>query len=109
MPYGLPWKWYWGRRGRRGRRPKPRIIDFRLTRIFFAPIDIDGRVIEGEPIHIMPDELEAMRLVYLLGYNQEEAAKKMGVSRGTLWRMLNSGRRKLVQAIVESRPILISP
>ncbi len=55
----------------------------------------------------MPDELEALRLVYLEGLTQEEAAKRMNVSRGTLWRMLNSGRRKVVQALVELRPIVI--
>ena len=61
----------------------------------------------NEPIYINPDELEALRLVYYLGLTQEEAAKKMGISRGTLWRALSSGRKKLVSALVERRPLIL--
>lgn len=57
----------------------------------------------------MPDELEALRLVYFEGLTQEEAARKMNISRGTLWRALDSGRRKLVKAIIEMRPIVLVP
>jgi len=74
----------------------------------FVPYNENGEPVEKEPIYIMPDELEALRLVYLEGLTQEEAAKKMNISRGTLWRALSSGRRKLVQALVEVRPIVIS-
>ncbi len=102
-----PWRWNWGRRGR-GRRPKPRIIDFRPPPIVFAPIDSNGRPLGGEPIQLMPDELEALRLVYFLGLNQEEAAKRMGISRGTLWRVLSSGRKKLITAIIEMRPLVVT-
>jgi len=49
-----------------------------------------------------------LRLVYLEGRTQEEAAKLMKISRGTLWRALDSGRRKLVQALVERRPIVLT-
>jgi len=56
----------------------------------------------------MPDELEALRLVYFMGMTQEEAAKAMGVSRGTLWRALSSGRRKVIQALIERRPLVIT-
>ena len=31
----------------------------------------------------------------------------MGVSRGTLWRALASGRRKVVQALIERRPLVM--
>ncbi len=55
------------------------------------------------------DELEAMKLVYLEGLSQEEAAARMGVSRGTLWRLLSSGRRKVTLALVELKPILVLP
>ncbi len=102
--------WRWGREGP-GRRPKPRFISFTLSsEITFIPYDRSGRPIPSEPICIMPDELEALRLVYFEKLTQEEAAKRMGISRGTLWRILESGRRKLIQALVELRPImLISP
>lgn len=58
-------------------------------------------------LEIYPDELEALRLVYLENFSQNEAASLMGVSRGTLWRLLDSGRRKLVQALIEVRPIVL--
>jgi len=33
----------------------------------------------------------------------------MGVSRGTVWRLLQEARRKVTQALVEGRPIRITP
>ena len=61
-----------------------------------------------EPVYLFPDELEALRLVYLKGKTQNEAARMMGVSRGTLWRILDNARRKVVMALVESRPLIIT-
>jgi len=104
---GPPWRWCW-RRGGLGRRPKPRTIWFIPRAVTFVPYDENGEPVEREPIYIMPDELEALRLVYLEGLTQEEAAKRMNISRGTLWRALSNGRKKLVQALVEVRPIVIS-
>ncbi|HIP56572.1 MAG TPA: DUF134 domain-containing protein [Ignisphaera aggregans] len=90
--------------------PKPRAIWFAFPHVTFIPIDSSGRpAAQGEGIELYPDELEALRLVYLEKLTQEEAAKRMGISRGTLWRLLDSGRRKLVQAMVELRPIVLVP
>ncbi|RLE37428.1 hypothetical protein DRJ17_06645 [Candidatus Woesearchaeota archaeon] len=105
--YGPPWRWRWGRRGR-GRPPKHRIISIEMRYVTFIPLDERGLPISNEPIYIMPDELEALRLVYLENLTQEEAARRMGVSRGTLWRTLSSGRKKITQALVEKRPIILS-
>ncbi len=104
---GPPWRWRWRFRGR-GRPPKDRLIRIDLRQVTFVPFDERGLPIYGEPIYLMPDELEALRLVYVEGLTQEEAARRMGVSRGTLWRALNNGRKKLVQAIVNKRPIVLS-
>ena len=81
---------------------------FMPPNITFVPHDEAGQPIEGEPITIMPDELEALRLVYLEGLTQKEASERMGISRGTLWRLLDSGRKKLVRALLEKRPIVLS-
>ncbi len=107
---GPPWRWRW-RRGGRGRPPKDRLIWFAPPgTIAFIPCDEGGTCVSTEePVYIMPDELEALRLVYLEGLSQEEAAKKMGVSRGTLWRALDSGRRKIVEALVKKKPIVLLP
>lgn len=52
-------------------------------------------------IALYPDELEALRLCDLEDLTQEEAGARMGVSRGTVQRLLASGRRKVVKAITE--------
>jgi len=46
------------------------------------------------------DEFEAMRLVDLDGLYQEKAAKKMGISRQTLGRVLESARSKVARALM---------
>jgi len=51
------------------------------------------------------DELEAMRLCDLDGKQQEEAADAMGVSRGTIQRLLESGRRKTLDALVSGKAL----
>jgi predicted DNA-binding protein (UPF0251 family) len=62
-----------------------------------------------EPVLIEMAELEAFRLVDLEGLSQEEAGWKMGVSRGTVWRLVQSARRKTAQALSEGRPLSIAP
>ncbi len=106
--HGQPWRWCW-RRGGPGRPPKPRIIGFTPGEVIFIPFDETGSPVEQEPVYLAPDEVEAIRLVYLEGLTQEEAAKRMGVSRGTLWRALASARRKLAEAIVKKKPIVLMP
>ncbi len=46
------------------------------------------------------DEFETMRLCDLEGLSQIEAGERMQVSRGTVQRLLESGRRKVVQALL---------
>ena len=60
-----------------------------------------------ETLHLGLDELEAMRLCDLQGLDQEPAGVRMGVSRGTVQRLLQSGRAKVVQALVDSRALVI--
>jgi len=62
----------------------------------------------SEAVTIGPDEVEALRLVDYLGLNQEEAAQSMGVSRGTVWRCVDSGRRKLITMVIEGRPLTVT-
>lgn len=54
------------------------------------------------------DELEAMRLCDSDGMQQEEAADTMGVSRGTIQRLLESGRRKTLDALVNGQALSFS-
>jgi len=98
----LGWR-YRHRRGRIGRLPKPITIEKAPTTDKFTPSPQGN----PEPIYIEPAELEAFRLVDLEGLSQEEAGEKMGVSRGTVWRLIQSVRKKTAQALSEGRTISI--
>ena len=58
-----------------------------------------------EIVELGLDELEAMRLCDLEGKQQEEAAEQMGVSRGTIQRLLQAGRKKLLTSITEGQAL----
>jgi len=58
-------------------------------------------------ITLYRDELEALRLCDFGGLTQEDAGRSMGVSRGTIHRLLMSGRKKTVEAIVSSKAIIL--
>ncbi len=108
MPGARGWVWRRGRKGP-GRPHAPRFIEwFPGGTVSFIPV-VDGLPRGGPPVVLEPDELEAYRLVYYLGLSQEEAAERMGVSRGTLWRLLSSARRKIAEALVETRPLVLMP
>jgi len=53
------------------------------------------------------DEFEAVRLKDLEGLEQEEAAKKMKISRSTFQRLVVSARKKIADAIVHGKAIKI--
>ncbi|MGD9963154.1 MAG: DUF134 domain-containing protein [Thermoplasmata archaeon] len=90
----------------RGRRRGRRWIDWVPPADMYYP-----RSAAGGPTglaRLSVEEMEALRLVDLLGLPHEEAAGMMGVSRKTLWRDLTSARRKLVEALINGWAIQIS-
>ncbi|XHH07651.1 MAG: DUF134 domain-containing protein [Candidatus Bathyarchaeia archaeon] len=89
--------------GRRGRLPKP------ITLRTIPPITVftPNPPRNPEPVMIDYAELEAHRLVDMEGLSQEEAGQKMNISRGTIWRLVQSARKKTAQALSEGRPIYI--
>jgi len=91
------------RRGGRGRFPiQPKIGRKPLAeRMTPEPSSI------REPIHIDLAEAEVLRLVDLEGLYQEQAGVSMGVSRGTIWRLLASAREKVTRSIFEGRPLMV--
>jgi len=93
------------RRGPKGRMPKPIRLAARSPIETFIP----HPQINPMPIYLEPAELEALRLVDLEGLSQEDAGLRMGVSRGTVWRLLQSARKKVAQALTEGRPLFIRP
>lgn len=87
---------------------KPRMIGIRGIINRFVPVVPGGISARKGAIVMNFDELEALRLVDYMGLTQDEASQKMGVSRGTVWRCLDSARKKLVAMIVEGRELVIS-
>lgn len=61
----------------------------------------------GESVILTVDEYETIRLMDHDGLNQEQAALQMGVARATVTCIYESARRKIAQALVESRGIVI--
>lgn len=63
----------------------------------FKPTGIS--LVNLKQITLFRDELEALKLCDHEGLFQEEAGKKMGVSRGTVQRILTSARQKTAEAL----------
>ncbi|MGQ4911952.1 MAG: DUF134 domain-containing protein [Candidatus Thorarchaeota archaeon] len=92
------------RKGNRGRFPvQPRISGTPMARRMIPePADLDKA-----PLRMDLAEMEALRLVDIEGLYQEQAGVAMGVSRGTVWRLLTSAREKIARSIMEGRMLII--
>ncbi|MCU4157301.1 DUF134 domain-containing protein [Carboxylicivirga sp. A043] len=60
-----------------------------------------------EPVILLYEEYEAMRLADYEGMNQEQAAEKMQVSRPTFTRIYDRARRNVAKAFVEGKALMI--
>lgn len=65
-------------------------------------------MVELEKVRLELSELEAMRLCDLEGLDQSAAGERMEVSRGTVQRLLQRGRAKVLEAITDNKALLIS-
>jgi uncharacterized protein len=61
---------------------------------------------EVERISLSLDELEALKLCDLDDLTQEEAGARMGVSRGTIQRILSIARKKVAMALATGKAIV---
>lgn len=99
-----------GRRRCRGRPKKQRFIQQIPPVSQFTPsIPPHLAFPKKPPVYISYDEFEALRLVDYEGLSQEEAGIRMNISRGTIWRLVQSARKKIITALLESRAISIVP
>ncbi len=87
------------------RRKKKRCIEFVPKIRVFCPV-LDEKI-KGEAVVLNIDELEAIRLKDLKKLTQEEAAYKMGISQPTFHRLLTSARKKIAEALIEGKNIVI--
>ena len=71
--------------------------------IIFKPAGIP--MSELEIIEMELDELEAVRLSDYENKSQIEAGEIMNVSRGTIQRLLTSGRKKILDGLLHSKAI----
>ncbi len=88
-----------------GRKRCRRRIGFLPQVEYFKPAGI--KLTDLEEVVIHHDELEALRLKDLMGEQQEEAAKRMGVSQPTFHRLLQSAHQKVADALVNGKAIRI--
>lgn len=77
---------------------RPEVVRFKPAGIPAAKLD---EIVLGE------DELEAIRLADFEGLYQEEAARRMNVSRPTFGRIIAQARRKMASMIVEGKSLRI--
>ena len=83
---------------------KHRCISFYPDAELFSPIP---KCMACGTISLYADELEALRLVDYQGLSQEEASGRMDISRGTVWRLLQSARKKIVAMVIEHKELRV--
>lgn len=87
------------------REPRCRHVERLPSVNYFKPRGIPAASLQE--IILKVEELEAVRLKDLLGWEQEECAARMQVSRPTFQRILIEGRAKIADALVNGKAILI--
>jgi len=97
------WMWRWRKRGR-GRPFSPLFLPFLPSFKEFIP----NPCLDSRPVELTFPEYNALVLIDFEGLTQEEAARRMGTSRGTVWRLVENARKKVSTALKESRPLVIS-
>lgn len=72
---------------------------------YYKPREVPLSVLEEVTLTV--DEFEAIRLADLEGLYQADAAEKMNISRQTLGRILESAHKKIADALVHGKALLI--
>jgi predicted DNA-binding protein (UPF0251 family)/predicted Fe-Mo cluster-binding NifX family protein len=87
------------------RPPKWRCLECRPGTRVFGPAGVPVRLVEK--VSLSFDALEALRLLHLERASQEEAGRKLGVSRSTVSRMAQQAHRTITEALVLGKAICI--
>ncbi|MCD6432559.1 MAG: DUF134 domain-containing protein [Sulfurimonas sp.] len=88
-----------------GRRRKSRNIDADFSEICFKPCGIERTSLER--VVIFEDEMEAIRLADLESMYQQECSDRMGISRTTFSRLVESARKKIADALLNKKAIRV--
>lgn len=78
---------------------QPRIVAFK---------PIDAPLCDLEEVRLTFDEVEALRLADYEGLYQEAAAQRMGVSRQTFGRIIETARKKVADGLVNGKMLVFS-
>ena len=84
---------------------KKRHCRFLENEIVYKPTSIPMKELQVN--NLEADEFEAIRICDYEGKSQIEASEIMGISRGTIQRLLNSGRKKIVDCFLNKKAIII--
>lgn len=90
----------------RGRPKIKRTIRFFPEITYFKPAGIPMRDLEEVVLSL--DEVEAIRLAELNDLDQEEAAKKMKISRVTFLRILHTAHKKIAESLIYGKALRIN-
>jgi uncharacterized protein len=77
-----------------------------VLKAVFKPASIPLGMLECTTLFL--DELECLHLCDGLGKTQAEAGECMGVSRGTVQRLLSEARRKVADVLIKQKALAIS-
>lgn len=87
-------------------RPKcPRNVSCSPETVYFKPRGVPVSVLDEVVLTV--DELESVRLADFEGMYQEQAAKKMHISRQTFGRILDAAHKKIADALISGKAIRI--
>ncbi len=85
------------------RKPRCRWIDGYPDHWEFSPKEVSDK----EPVVLSLDEFETIRLLDREGLTQEQCAERMGIARTTVTAIYESARRKVADALVDGKRLLI--
>ena len=84
---------------------KRRILDRAPQAAIYKPAGVPLNGLRR--VRLLQEELEALRLADLEGLTQEEAARRMGISRSTFQRVVAQARRQVALALAEGHALQI--
>ena len=88
-----------------GRKKIERNIEADHSGLCFKPCGVRRKELEG--VYLLEDEMEAIRLADYEGLYQQECADRMGISRPTFSRLIESARKKIADALLNTKALNI--
>ena len=82
-----------------------RNIDFDHSGVCFKPCGVRSQTLER--VFLLEDEMEALRLADYEGLYQQACADKMGISRTTFSRLIQSARSKIADGLLHTKALNI--